>query len=113
MLPKNRRIERKYFTSLLSHSKKYHSPHFLLFLASQDSKESQSKFSFSVSKKVAKRAIKRNLCRRRGYAVILKHLKEIKPGFFLFFSFKKFPDTDFKNLETEILNLLRSTSVLI
>ncbi len=114
MLPKNRRIERKYFDLILSQNQRNHSPHFLLYISPiQEKSKTSSKFAFSASKKVAKSAVLRNKCRRQGYSIISKYINRIKPGFFLFFSFKKLPSDKFKNLELEVLNLLGATSMLV
>lgn len=73
-----------------------------------------SRFSFSVSKKVFKRAVDRNKYRRRGYGVISRNIKSIKPGFFYFFSFKKIDKKIlFSDLEKEIINLLDKAGVLV
>jgi ribonuclease P protein component len=44
---------------------------------------------FSVSKKVVKTAVGRNKQRRRGYSAISKVYPTVKPGYFLFFVYKK------------------------
>ncbi|TSC70546.1 MAG: hypothetical protein CEO12_267 [Parcubacteria group bacterium Gr01-1014_46] len=115
MLPKKRRIERKYFGQIMSQGKRYNSPSFTLYLAKMDVGNGlpDSKFSFSVSKKVLKRAVDRNKLRRRGYSVISRNLKKIKPGFFVFFLYKKGFEKDYSLLEKEINGLLSSTLVII
>src|SRR5690242_1182263 len=95
MLPKRRRISRKEFPTILSHGKRYNSPFLLLYIAKRDQENmpknmaENSLFAFSASKKVSKTAVGRNKLRRQGYSIVQKHLTEIKPGYFLFFSFKK------------------------
>ncbi len=115
MLPKNRRILRKEFTDITKNGKRHHSPSFILFLLPIRSKTGlNSKFSFSVSKKIHKKAVDRNKCRRIGYSVILRHLKQIKSGYYFFFSFKKTPKLiSFATLEKEILELLSTLGMLI
>ena len=101
MLPKNRRIPRDYFKYILSNNKRYVSESFLLYVALnvQNNKQNQTRVSFSVSKKICQKAVKRNKNRRWGYYIVSKTLTKIKPGYFLFFSFKKTPD--FKEMEKE------------
>ncbi len=112
MLAKNRRIQRKYFGNILSQGKRYNSPHFLLYVCSKSTEEN-SCFSFSISKKVLKKAVDRNLYRRRGYAVIRKVLSNIEYGFDLFFVYKKskYP-LEYSIIEEEILGLLKSARVI-
>lgn len=111
MLPKNRRIPRKELGPVVFKGKKYNSPHLLLSIASTDSP--QSKFAFSVSKKVAKSAVERNKYRRRGYSVIGKQLHALKGGYLLMFNFKKGAiPIEFAGLEKEVLGLLSDSFML-
>lgn len=72
-----------------------------------------SKFSFSVSKKVSKKAVDRNKYRRRGYSIVSQYLSIIKPGFICFFSFKKSnKPPKFLDLEKEVKSLLSESGVL-
>ncbi len=78
-----------------------------------DNVQKSTKFSFSISKKNSKSSVERNKLRRWGYSVITKHIKEIKPGFLCFFSFKKGSvKTEFQSLENEILGLLSVSGVI-
>lgn len=116
MLPKKRRIERKEFSPILTTGKRYNSPHLLLYVAKigDNNKNKETKFSFSVSKKVCKNAVDRNKYRRQGYSVISKNIKQIKPGYLCSFSFKKGRGSiDFSTLEKEIVQLLSDALVLI
>jgi ribonuclease P protein component len=111
MLPKNKRISRKEFGELLTNGKRFNSPHLLLYIL--QNKEADSRFAFSVSKKVAKSAVERNKYRRRGYSIISKNSTKIKKGFYFFFSFKKNSiPIAFTNLEKEVGELLSSASML-
>ena len=113
MLPKNRRIPRKDFPYILKTGKRFNSPHFLLYVAKNE-QENKSKFSFSVSKKVYKKASDRNKYRRRGYSAVSKQINNIADGHLYFFSFKKgkYP-VKFTELQDEIISLFRSCGVLI
>lgn len=108
MLPKNRRIEKKYFGKITKFGKRYNSDLFSLYKLPISDKDTRvpSKFSFSVSKKVSKLAVDRNKLRRRGYSVVSKHIKSITPGFFYYFSFKKLENNGFLTIEKDLMRLL-------
>jgi ribonuclease P protein component len=113
MLPKNRRIKRSEFQHILSHGKRYYSPHLILYIANK-TKPLPSQFSFSVSKKVKNKATDRNTYRRQGYAVIQKTISRIKPGYFFTFSFKKSGEKlTFSILEKEIVSLLEASGMVL
>ncbi len=115
MLNKKRRIGRKYFPEILTKGKRHNSTHLLMYVVKTDSSNStnDSQFSFSVSKKVAKKAVDRNKYRRRGYSVISRHTNKIKTGYLCFFSFKKgVGSMKFPELEKEILELLKVSNML-
>ncbi len=129
MLPKNRRIDKKFFSVRFSDSRRFVSPHLSLTVAKNkdrtngqslevaDGRPQQegnvgtgaSKFAFSVSKKIQKLAVDRNRLRRQGYSVVGKYLSKIPDGFLFFFSFKKgqYPIL-FSDLEKEIIGLLKN-----
>ena len=110
MLSKTRRIPRQYFPEILTKGRRYNSPSLLLYCLPT---AGESRFSFSVSKKVCKKAVDRNKHRRRGYAAVQKHLDSIKSGFFCFLSFKKGSGgISFAALEKEITDLLKASSVV-
>jgi ribonuclease P protein component len=113
MLPKKRRIPRKEFPFILKNGRRFSSYHILLYIAKNPVPE-QSRFSFSISKKIFKRAVDRNKYRRRGYSIISKHLNQINSGYLFFFSFKrgKYP-IEFPELGIEIVSLLSLAGVLI
>jgi ribonuclease P protein component len=112
MLPKKQRIPRELFTRILAEGKRYNSPSLLLYVANGDA-NSPSRFAFSVSKKVCKKAVDRNKFRRRGYSVIGKHIKNTAKDHLCFFSFKKSSSSiTFEALEKEIVSVLRTASVL-
>lgn len=114
MLPSNRRIERKLFSHIMTKSKRYHSTSFVFYVSTIEGKpNSPSRFSFSVSKKILKSAVLRNKQRRRGYSVINKHLKVIKPGFLCFFVYKNGFHTNFSDLEKDIQGLLSLSGMII
>lgn len=111
MLPKKRRMSRPEVENLVKFGERHNSPHLLLYI-SKNSLD-HSRFSFSVSKKVAKTAVARNKWRRRGYSVIAKSKKNINGGYFCLFVFKKGSnEINYDFLEKEISQLLYKTDVL-
>jgi len=114
MLSKNRRISREEFPYILKNAKRYNSPSLLLYVAPTDSNNSkESKFSFSVSKKVCPKAVDRNRFRRWGYSAVRGSLKQVCLGYFCFFSFKKtLKPVSFSVVEKEVRELLSLSGVL-
>ncbi len=127
MLSHSRRVSRTLFEKILKKSTVSHGAYFSLRIgsisepslsntpeASLSTKLEASRFSFVVSKKVAMKATKRNLIRRRGYAS-LEHLSPlIKPGLVVLFFAKKGIDTlSQKMLEDAILESLKQSRILI
>ncbi len=112
MLPKTKRVERSVFPETLQRGKSVYSPFLnLKCLKRNDAKE--SKFSFVVSKAVAKKAVDRNLLRRRGYSTIKDNQAKIKDSFTCIFFFKKESiKLSFRELEKDILFLLKKSEVL-
>ncbi|MFH0804524.1 MAG: ribonuclease P protein component [Candidatus Zambryskibacteria bacterium] len=91
------------FPLLSSGAKTFKNNLFLLKFVPQND---QSRFCFSVSKKVAKSAVVRNRLRRAGYRLLEKYIPKIKPNVLATFSFRVVPknnDDIIKNLES-ILN---------
>ena len=114
MLSKKNRISKKEFPHILNSGKKYNSVSLMLYVALGSNKEKkQSRFSFSVSKKIEKMAVKRNKLRRQGYSIIDRHIKQIKGVNLFFFVFKKGSNyVTFNDLEKEVLGLLSVSSML-
>ncbi|HBD24717.1 MAG: hypothetical protein A2566_03260 [Candidatus Zambryskibacteria bacterium RIFOXYD1_FULL_40_13] len=115
MISKKRRILRKDFAYILNNSKRYNTDNLLLFIAPINSTagREESRISFSVSKKVQPLASNRNRYRRWGYDTIKETIKQIKPGYYLFFSFKKTPKpTSFLSTSKGVKELLSLSGVL-
>ncbi|MEK7642326.1 MAG: ribonuclease P protein component [Patescibacteria group bacterium] len=86
MLPKQRRIPRDLF-GLLKKAKTFSNSIFFAKLAKYDGK--QSRFSVSVSKKVAKKAVLRNKMRRLGYRILGENIEKINKPILLQISWIK------------------------
>jgi len=72
-----------------------------------------SRFAFVVSTKVDKRAIKRNLIKRRLREIIRLRLKKIRPGYdILLIAKKEILDLKYDELEKEVEMLLKKMKLL-
>jgi ribonuclease P protein component len=87
MLPKKNRANKKEVTQIFQGGKSVFVGH--LGVKYLKKVFSERKISFVVSKAVAKRATDRNLLKRRGYAVLEKHFKDLPPDFSAAFIFDK------------------------
>lgn len=109
MLPKNRRIPRKMFPIIAGSPKTFRNNLFLLKIT--ESKEPQSRFCFSVSKKVSKKAVTRNKLRRSGYRFVEKHLSGVQSGVLAIFYFKAVPKNN-DELERGLESILKSSKLI-
>ena len=104
MFPQKRRIPRKMFPLLQNGAETFKNKLFLLrFVSKNEPSNRNSRFCFSVSKKVAKKAVIRNKLRRTGYRLLKEHLFKIKPEIIAVFSFKEIPKNNgdiAKNMES-------------
>ncbi len=109
MLPRKRRITTALFDTVLEKGFTFYSPHFSLRLLKVPGEE--SRFSVAVSKKVAKKAVVRNLFRRRTRSAIEKLLPTLASGYHGIFFVKTSIDTVlFKDLFIEVETLLKKMS---
>jgi len=112
MLPKLQKINREDFPKDFRKGRTYNSLNISLSVT-KNKVNTPSKFSFVSSSKVSKKAIKRNLLRRRGYYIIRKNKTQIKPGFICVLFFKKGAvNLNYKEIEDEILTLLKKSKLL-
>jgi ribonuclease P protein component len=115
MLPKKNRISRVLFDTVLKNGIFFHSDH-LIFRSVNHLQNGPSKFSFVVSKKVSKSAVKRNFLRRCGYSLLSLVLSKEKmrtSGFLGAFFFKKGSEgLETEKLREEILFLLKKARIL-
>ena len=87
MLPKKARVTRPIFSEILKGSRVSSSPFITLRVRLINGPE--QRFSFVVPKSVSKKAVTRNLMKRRGYSVIKKRLAGIRKGVYCVFFLKK------------------------
>jgi ribonuclease P protein component len=104
MLPKKNRVDKKGVDLIFKKGRFVGSPYFTFkFIKSDTSFE--PRISFITPKNIAKLAVKRNLLRRKGYAVLKKYINQFPVGLIGVFVFKKF-QVDNLIIEDEIKSIL-------
>ena len=105
MLKKENRLKTKEFEKVFKTGQKRFSQNFfLVFLDNQENK----KISTSVSKKIYKKAVKRNRARRIIYDILQKKINEIPENkWMVLIQIKPILDLDRKKIESEITWILR------
>lgn len=112
MLPKRNRVEKALFKDILTLGRVFNTTH-LSLRAIKENKKQESKFSFTVSKKVAKSAVDRNRIRRRGYAALALVWARIPDSFVGIFSAKSgIAAISFEDLSLEVKNILAGAKML-
>lgn len=110
MLAKKQKIPKKLFGEVIKLGRNFHSPNLSLKLLRA---LAGKKFSFVISKKVSPLAVKRNLLKRRGFAVIKKILGEIKePATGIIFLKSSAKELNFSQMEKEIVKLFSEAGLL-
>ena len=104
MLPKKNRVDKRAIEKIFKESKIFNSP-ILTFRFVLTNNNNIPRISIIVPKTVAKKAVNRNLLRRRGYNVLGKYINRFPAGILGIFLFKKYQD-DISILENEIKNIL-------
>ncbi|HJL55829.1 MAG: ribonuclease P protein component [Candidatus Pacebacteria bacterium] len=98
------------FSEVLKKGKSYHSPHVSFKMLHMPS-IGKSSFYFVVSGKVIKKAVKRNLFKRRGRSIAKS--SGVKPGYVGAFFAKKGAGTlEYDKFKTEVLDLLQKAKLL-
>ena len=105
MLSKKERIPRELFTSFRG-GRLFHSSHFLL---RQDLGGSSARIGVSVSKKVSKKAVVRNLVRRRAYSALAPLLPTLPSGMYVFSAKPGAQALKGENLSAELAELLKKS----
>ncbi|MEK7614343.1 MAG: ribonuclease P protein component [Patescibacteria group bacterium] len=110
MIPKGQRVKRALFPGVLKSGKAFFSERLTLRVSSGDS--GKNKFSFVTPKTVSKKAVERNLLRRRGYAAVSKINNRINPGHIFIFSFKKGTGiVPYKEIEEDVVFLIKKAGL--
>lgn len=114
MLPKvNRLTKRKDFDNILKNGQTYFSPSFIFKL--QKNNLTVNRFGFIISKKISKKAVLRNLLKRRLREIIRQQLVKLKPGYDIIIIIKKKTEVLSKNYQQllgEIFNLLKKAKLI-
>ncbi|MDD4989574.1 MAG: ribonuclease P protein component [Candidatus Pacebacteria bacterium] len=112
MLARKQKISRVVFADVLKKGVWYHSPHLTLRVLAFPS-QTKSHFAVSVSKKVAKKAVARNLLKRRLLSALQGVLKETKSDSnAIFFCKKGASELSYKTLQDEGFSLLKKARIL-
>ena len=114
MLSKKNKVPYSLFSKLLHvKSKKISGKNVNARMVSLEDASLDSRFSFVVSVKISKLAVVRNKLKRYGYRAIKNNLIRIKPGYCLFFYFKKGSSSvDYEGVESDIVSILDNFGLL-
>jgi len=117
MLPKKHRLSlRKELRRVQKEGKIYHFPFFGLLVNKELEIEKQrleSRFAFIVSKKIHKKAVKRNRIKRLLRESVQLLLPKTKPGFEILFLVKKtIVDQDFKTVSQSVAESFKKIRAL-
>jgi len=125
MLSKQNRLPRKLFTKAFKKSRSFFTQNLTLrvnndtwvsgsqVLGNRTPKYVISRFSVVTPSSVSKKAVVRNLLKRRCYSIIKKHLNNIKISFNIMIFLKKGADKlKFSDLEKEVISVFRKASLL-
>lgn len=103
MLKKKQRLSRSDFSQLLRNGKRIFSTNLILIY----SKSTTTKCGLVVSKKTAKKAVERNLLRRRVYSVLGNNFSKLENFHVAVITQKGITKLSFKELEKEIVQALQ------
>jgi ribonuclease P protein component len=107
MLAKKNRADRKNIDDIFKRGRFVNSPNLSLkFISTRNS--TPARISFIAPKTASKKAVVRNLLRRRGYAVLKKHLKHFPSGFTGAFIFGKKSAEVFSGRKTKNYNPIQN-----
>lgn len=108
MLAKKNRVSKKDIDFIFQNGEFLTSPS-LTFKFVLNNSSSISRISFIVPKTVAKKAVNRNLLRRRGYIILEKRINKFPAGLLGVFVFKKYQE-DVSILGDEVKSILNKIS---
>jgi len=106
-------VNRALFSAILKQGKVYHTPHLSLKIFNAPDQQ-KSSFSFVISRKVMKSAVKRNFLKKQGRHIIRENIIKIKePHIGAFFIKKGAEKLSFNELQEEIQQLLQKAGVFL
>ncbi len=106
MVPKKKRVTKELFQSLLKHGKSI-SGSFFIF---RYDNHTTPHYAFVVPKNLAKKAVERNLLRRRGYAILRSF--PIKTAAGIFFYKKEGKNAHREDMKKDIAYILAKARIL-
>ena len=107
MLPKKNRADKKAIERIFKFGRFISSPNLTLkFISTKE--PVLPRVSVVAPKTVSKKAVDRNLLRRRGYAVLSKHIEQFPPGFLGAFVYGKKSMDIFSSKKTENYNPIQN-----
>lgn len=113
MLSKKYKIPRDEFPKNKAKANFYNSQHLTLVVRKSEKHHKNTKFSFIISKKIARNAVLRNKMKRRGYYAIQKIIKNTKENLLAVFILKKEIQTiPYRQFEYQILQLLKKAKII-
>jgi ribonuclease P protein component len=107
MLPRGNRADKKTLEEVFRVGKFLNSPNLTFKFIQKDNLASKPRISFIVPKAVSKKAVERNMLRRKGYSALAKHFDKFPAGINGVFLFKK-PIRTTLELGEEIKTILRN-----
>lgn len=108
MLSRSKKINTQLFKEVLNKGKIYNFPYFSIKVSNLLVDDPQSKFTCVISKKVIKKAVQRNLFKRRFFSIVQKKYKELSGNRAVIFFLKKGGEQlSFDDLEKEILSIFK------
>jgi len=103
MLSRSRKVKTLFFKRVLGEGKFHHSRYFSVRWLNDFSNKSESKFTCVVSKKIIKKAVSRNLFKRRFFNIIQTMYEELPPSLIVAFFLKRGgEELSFNELRKEI-----------
>ena len=114
MLPSGARVTTELFKEVFSKGKVYTTPLFSVRIY-ENPTLSGPLFSFVVPKTVHKKAVKRNLLRRRAYSAVQKYLPIIqkKPYVVIAIFRKEAKNASFEAIESDLRSFLQERKILV
>ena len=112
MLPAKYRLKQEKDFSLLARSKKSAFSK-ALSMKMRENALPHSRFGVVVGLKVHKKAVRRNLLKRRIREILRSHLEEIKPGYdVMVLTQAKALEDEYAELETQLLSCLKKLQLI-
>ncbi len=112
MLPKKNRLKKeKDFQEIFKKGRSFKEKFLVIKFRKNQTKV--NRFGFIVSKKVSKKAVKRNQIKRRLREVVRKNINDYQKGYDVaFIALPGLGNADFKEIKNVVLKLLKKSKIL-